>query len=123
MRPPLPGAWVNRVNEMTLAVLKAGCFSNGPPIERLCIVQESGMQLFSGRYEPMLAKFIPFDDETFAKQYVADLNAHTDLPWYLVKVEVKIVGPLEEWTNAKLLEAGIKPLAKHDLSIHWKVPR
>ena len=107
---------------MTEAVLKAGNFSNGPPIERFCIVQESGMQLFSGRYEPMLARFIPFDDEEFAKQYVADLNAHTDLPWYLVKVEVKIVGPLEEWTNAKLVEAGIKPLTYDHMTIKWKVP-
>ena len=80
-------------------------------ITRLAIVQESGIQLYSGRYEKHIHEFIPCDDEEFGKQYVAKLNRNTDLPFYLTKVEVKIVGKMEEYTDKRLVEEGIQPLA------------
>ena len=61
------------------------------PIRRLAILQESGVQGCEAD-ERAVTKFIPFDDETFGKRYVANLNRQTDLPWYLVQVEMKIVG-------------------------------
>lgn len=84
------------------------------PIERLVIVQESGIQLFCGRYENHIHCFIPHNDETFGKQFCAQLNRKTDLPFYLTKVKVQIIQPFEKWTDEKLKENGIEPLKKEE---------
>jgi len=76
-------------------------------IERLVIVQESGTQLFCGRYEKLIHCFVPFDDEEFGKQYCAELNRKTDLPFYLAKVQIKLISSLEKWTDEMLQENGI----------------
>lgn len=82
------------------------------PIERLCIVQESGVQLgpLSGRYERHIVEFIPQDDEEFGKQWCAKRNERTDLPYYLTKVEVKVIGQMELYTHKELADQNIPPL-------------
>ena len=80
------------------------------PVKRLAIVQESGIQLYCGRYETHIREFVPCDDEEFGKQWVAKLNRVAELPFYLVEVEVKIVGPMQCWSDDNLIAAGISPL-------------
>ncbi len=84
--------------------------ANRPAVKRLCIIQESGIQLFSGRYESHIHCFIPFDDLEYGKQYCAELNEKTDLPFYLSEVEVKLVGEMTEYTVDMLAKEGIEPL-------------
>jgi len=80
------------------------------PMERLCIVQETGMQCGISRYETHIHDFITFDDEKFGKQYCAKLNSRTDLPFYLSKVEVKLIGKMELYDNERLEKEGIEKL-------------
>lgn len=78
---------------------------------RFCIVQESGFQCGPPNgYESHIIEFIPYDDEEFGKQYVAKLNRKTDLPFYLVKVQVEIIGKMEQYTDERLKKEGIELL-------------
>lgn len=75
------------------------------PVKRLAIVQESGIQLFGGRYENQIREFVPHNDLEFGKKYVAKLNRKTDLPFYLAWVEVNIPDGLIEVDAAELAGA------------------
>ena len=80
------------------------------PMTRLCIIQESGVYFSQHRVESRIYRFVPGDDEEFGKQYCAKMNRKTDLPFYLAKVEVKLIGKVEEYTDERLIQEGIKPL-------------
>ncbi len=82
------------------------------PVKRLVIIQETGLQCGIPRYESHIQEFVPFNDQEFGKQYCAELNRKTDLPFYLAEVEVRICSEMEEWTDEKLKEAGIEPLGE-----------
>lgn len=80
-------------------------------IEILVIVQESG--LFAGRPpdELRIHEIIPFQDEEYGKQYCAELNRRTDLPFYLAKAKIRVEPESQKEYTLKDLEAeGIKPL-------------
>lgn len=79
-------------------------------MKRLVLIQESGIQLFTGSYETHIHSFIPFDDEEFGKQYCAELNERADLPFYLAWVEVNITSKMEHYNAERLKQEGIKPL-------------
>lgn len=83
---------------------------NQDPVTRLCLVQETGLQCGISRYESHIHTFIPYDDEVFGKQYCAELNAKSDLPFFLCRVEVKLIGKMEKYDNERLVVEGIKPL-------------
>ena len=85
-------------------------------VDRLVIIQESGMQFYTGRYESYIHRFIPFNDATFGKQYCARLNRETGLPYYLASVKVKITSSMEKWTDERLVENNIPPLPIEDKS-------
>ena len=80
------------------------------PVARLCIVQESGVYFSRYRAESRIHCFVPGDDEEFGKQLCAKMNRKTDLPFYLAKVEVKLIGKMEEYTDERLTKEGIKPI-------------
>jgi hypothetical protein len=74
------------------------------------LVQESG--LFGGAppEELRISYVMPYDEPTFNKQYVAELNRHTDLPYYLATARIKIISKLEKITDEMNEKEGIKRL-------------
>jgi hypothetical protein len=98
--------------------IKFGIFGSGEvtreddgTIEMFAVVQESG--LFGGAppAELRIRDLVPQGKE-FAKQWCARLNRDTDLPFYLTKAKVKVIGKMEEIKDEDLIEAGIEPLAE-----------
>lgn len=81
---------------------------------RLCIVQASGFQLRSPD-EGNIHSFVPCDDVEFGKQYVALLNRHTDLPFYLCEVDVELIRPtMKLHTDESIRAEGLEPLKDED---------
>lgn len=79
-------------------------------IDMPVIVQESG--LFGGRSpdELRIVQIGMHDEPEFNRQYVAKLNRHTDLPFYLATAKVKIVSTLEKVTDEDNDKLGISRL-------------
>ena len=81
-------------------------------IEIPVIIQESGLYGGAPPAELMIHEVGAFGDDDFNKAYVASLNRKTDLPFYLAKAKVRIVGKIEKFTDEDLEKLGIKPLKK-----------
>jgi hypothetical protein len=80
-------------------------------VERLVIIQESGMYAGAPLPEMRIHELIPFNGKEFGKQRCALLNRHTDLPFYLTTALVRVYrGGQKEWKDADLEAEGLKPL-------------
>jgi hypothetical protein len=79
-------------------------------VELLVIFQESGLFAGAPPLEMRIHCIVPFNDKNFGEQYCAKLNQKADLPFYLGKVKVKVVGEPRKITDADLLKAGLEPL-------------
>ena len=80
--------------------------------DTLVVIQESGLFAGAPPLERRIHDIIPFNDKDFGKQWVAKLNRHTDLPFYLAKARVKVlrVPEMVKWTDEMLQEDGLEPL-------------
>lgn len=78
----------------------------------LVVIQESGLYAGAPPLERRIHDTVPFNDLEFGKQWVAKLNRHTDLPFYLAKAKVKVlrIPTMVKWTDEMLKEDGIEPL-------------
>ena len=76
-------------------------------IERLVIVQESGLYAGAAPAELRITDLIPHNDEDFGKQYTALKNRKTDLPYFLTKVKIKITDKMIEVTDEDVLALGL----------------
>src|SRR5271156_5064831 len=74
------------------------------------MVQESG--LFGGAPpgELRITYVMPYDEPEFNKQYIAEMNRKTDLPYYLATARIKIISPLVKVTDETNDAEGIKRL-------------
>lgn len=87
-------------------------------VEVLVIVQESGLYAGAPPLELRIREPVPCNDEEFGKQWVAKLNRHTDLPYYLAKAKVKVErASMTRYTDEMLVKDGIEPL-KQDQDCH-----
>lgn len=80
-------------------------------VEVPVVVQESGMFAGAAPNELRITEILPVDEPEFNKQYVARLNRHTDLPYYLTTAKIKIVGKMIAVTDDDLYKEGIKFLS------------
>lgn len=79
-------------------------------IEIPVIVQESGLYGGAPPAELRITRILNLGDNEFHKQWVAKLNRHTDLPYYLTTAKVKIVGEMVEITDETNAAEGISPI-------------
>lgn len=81
-------------------------------IELPVVIQASGLYAGAPPHELRIHDVLSLsrDDPEFNKQWVAKLNRRTDLPFYLGKAKIKVVGKLEKITDDDLLAEGISPL-------------
>jgi len=74
------------------------------------IIQESGLFAGAPPAELRIVHVISYDDPKFNKQYVAELNRDTDLPYYLATARIKVIGKLEKITDETNDKEGIERL-------------
>jgi len=86
-------------------------------IERLAIIQASGLFVGVPPAEMRINHLIPFNNEKFGKQLTAQLNRKTDLPFYLTKVKIKKIDEEVKWTEEMLKENGIESLEEQKRQI------
>ena len=60
-------------------------------VERFVITRASGLFAGAPPTEMRIHTLVPFGNEKFGKQYTAELNRKTDLPFYLTKVKIKVI--------------------------------
>ncbi len=79
-------------------------------IEVPVIIEESGLFFGAPPAELRIHEVADPSDTEFARRYVAKLNRRTDLPFYLATAKIKVVGKLEEVTDAMIRGEGLEPL-------------
>ena len=79
-------------------------------IEIPVIVQESGMYVGIAPAELRSHTVASYGNPAFNRRYVAKLNQHTDLPFYLTVAKIKILGDGEKITDDMIVAEGLEPL-------------
>ena len=80
-------------------------------IEIPVIIQESGLFIGSPPAELRITDIDMHDENDYNMSYVAKLNEHADLPYYLATAKVKVDrSSMKKWTIDDLKEIGIDPL-------------
>ena len=79
-------------------------------VEIPVIIEESGLYFGSAPAELRIHTVGTYGADDFNKAYVAKLNRHTDLPFYLGRAKVKIIGKMEKITDEDIKKLGIQPL-------------
>jgi hypothetical protein len=74
------------------------------------MIQESGLYVGIPPAELRINHVMPYDEPEFNKQYVAELNRKTDLPFYLATARIKIISPLIKVTDETNDAEGIERL-------------
>lgn len=80
----------------------------------LVIVEESGCFAGAPPAEMRIVHTVPFNDEKFGKQYVAQQNRRGGLPYYLTWAKIKIDQEMVKYTDDDLIAEGIEPLKESD---------
>lgn len=80
-------------------------------IEMPVIIEESGLYVGSAPPELRIHTVLPRCDPEFNKQWVAKLNRHADLPFYLGMAKIRVMQKtMTIITDDDLLAEGITPL-------------